>query len=437
VWGVAYRSIGAWDEAHRHLPIALEIRTRRLGEKDPATLQTMHAQLALGIFLEFDRPSNPEGRAALQQMAAEVLERRERVLGPEHPDTLTSLEILGTLMGTFGRVDEVEPILRRCLEARNRVLGPEHRDTLDSMAHLALLYLRLGRLAEAEPLLVDSLETRTRVLGGNHPDTLVSIGNLFQLYEMQGRHEEALPLRRESMALARDVLGDQHPYMPGLRMGLGSLCVILGHHEEAASVYEEDVRERRGSVSGAAPTAGEVFDVYWRVSPSRSARTPGGTRTAFLVLATSYDMIGRRADALALYLELLEHMPDEPGDERAGPFALFTVAWVLTRDHPEVNDPARAVDFARRAVDHAEARGTSRNLHMILDTLALALHQAGATADAIETERRAIASIPKIAPRPWDARTDETVRASYEARLRTYEASMAGQVPRPTEGPSP
>ena len=146
-------------------------------------------------------------------------------------------------------------------------------------------------------------------------------------------------------------------------------------------------------------------------------------------LATSYDMIGRPADALALYRELLEHPPYEAGDRHAGPFSLFRVAWVHTRDHPEVHDPARAVEFARRAVDRVRAKDRSRNLHMFLDTLALALHQTGATAEAIETERRAIARIPEIVPRPWDARTDEIVRAGYEARLREYEASLAGQAP--------
>ena len=144
-------------------------------------------------------------------------------------------------------------------------------------------------------------------------------------------------------------------------------------------------------------------------------------------LATSYDMIGRRADALALYRKLLQRLPKEVGDQRAGPFALFAVAWVHTRDHPDVNDPARAVDFARRAVD--KARADSENLHMFLDTLALGLHQTGATAEAIETERRAIACIPNTEARAWTPRTDETIRARYEARLRSYGASMEGQAP--------
>jgi tetratricopeptide (TPR) repeat protein/tRNA A-37 threonylcarbamoyl transferase component Bud32 len=417
VIGVAYRTIGAWDEAGRHLPLALEIRTRRLGEEDPATLESMQERLALAMFAG---GMSVDERVA---MARRIAERRERVLGRDHPDTLTSMEVLGTITGSFGGLAEAEPIIERNLEARRRVLGEKHRDTLTSLAHLALLRLRQGRLADAEPLLVQSLEARTRALGEDDPDTLTSMGNLKALYELQGRYDEALSLRRRSVTIGEQVLGDRHPYTPSMRLGLGSLYMILRRYEDAASLYEHDVRERRrvgglASAGGVAPTADEVVEVYW----GRGNRD-GPTRTALRNLATAYDMIGRRADALALYRTLLEHVPDDAGDERAGPFDLFMAAWVLTREHPEVNDPARAVDLARRSVDEAPAE--SRSLHMYLDTLALALHQAGATAGAAATERRAIASIPSILPRPDDARTDETVRALYGTHLHAYEASMA------------
>jgi tetratricopeptide (TPR) repeat protein len=435
VIGVAYRTIGAWGKAKRHLSIALEIRTRLLGEENPATLLSMREQLVLTMLAG---GPTPEERIA---MARKILKLRERVLGPDDPDTLTSMEMLGSITGTFGGLAEADRIIAKNLEARRRVLGPEHRDTLESMAHLALLRLRQGRLTEAEPLLVESLETRTRVLGENDPDTLVAIGNLCALYEAQDRYEDSLPLRRRSVAIAESVLGGRHPYTPGLFLGLGSVCFILGHHEEAASVYEDDVRKRlrlldMNSAGDDVPSAGELFEVYWRVHREALwAMTAGTTRTAMRNLATSYDMIGRRADALALYLELLRHLPEDPDDERAGPFALSTVAWVLTRDHPEVNDPERALEFARSAV--AKATDGSRNLHIYLDALALALYQTGARAEAIETERRAIESIPDIEPRPGNAETDEIVRARYEERLRAYEASMAGQTPHPAERSSP
>jgi hypothetical protein len=61
------------------------------------------------------------------------------------------------------------------LELRKKVLGPEHPDTLTSMANLALTYSSQGRWAEAEQLEAQVLELRKKVLGPEHPDTLMSM----------------------------------------------------------------------------------------------------------------------------------------------------------------------------------------------------------------------------------------------------------------------
>jgi Tetratricopeptide repeat len=68
------------------------------------------------------------------------------------------------------------------LEMTKRVLGHEHPDTLTSMGNLASTYWNQGRWTEAEELNVQELETRKRVLGYEHPDTLTSIGNLASTY---------------------------------------------------------------------------------------------------------------------------------------------------------------------------------------------------------------------------------------------------------------
>ena len=60
----------------------------------------------------------------------------------------------------------------QALAARERVLGPDHPDTLHSRNNLALAYQEAGRLDEAIPLLEQTLAARERVLGPDHPDTL-------------------------------------------------------------------------------------------------------------------------------------------------------------------------------------------------------------------------------------------------------------------------
>ena len=64
------------------------------------------------------------------------------------------------------------------METRKRVLGEEHPDTLTSIGNLALTYRNQGRWKEAEQLEVQVLEMTKRVLGEEHPSTLTSMANL-------------------------------------------------------------------------------------------------------------------------------------------------------------------------------------------------------------------------------------------------------------------
>jgi hypothetical protein len=90
------------------------------------------------------------------------------------------------------------------VEARIRVLGEDHPGTLTSMNNLANTYWDQGRLKEAEQLGVQVLEARNRVLGKDHPDTLQSVNNL-AAYQSQGRLKEA------GIGSGRVGLGSKHP----------------------------------------------------------------------------------------------------------------------------------------------------------------------------------------------------------------------------------
>jgi len=71
-----------------------------------------------------------------------------------------------------------EPLFRRALEGFERVLGPEHPDTLASVNNPAALLDSKGDYPGAEPLCRRALEGRERILGPEHPDTLMSVNNL-------------------------------------------------------------------------------------------------------------------------------------------------------------------------------------------------------------------------------------------------------------------
>ena len=69
----------------------------------------------------------------------------------------------------------------------SRVLGLEHPSTLTSMAHFASIYRNEGRWKEAEELELQVMETSSRVLGLEHPNTLTSVASLALTFWYQGR----------------------------------------------------------------------------------------------------------------------------------------------------------------------------------------------------------------------------------------------------------
>ena len=91
------------------------------------------------------------------------------------------------------------------------VLGPEHPDTLTSTDNLALTYRDQGRWAEAEKLQVQVMETCKRVLGPEHPDTLLSMWALSHTLEKLCRHGEALSMLQACVQLQNQRLGPSHP----------------------------------------------------------------------------------------------------------------------------------------------------------------------------------------------------------------------------------
>ncbi|KAF1813825.1 hypothetical protein P152DRAFT_394012, partial [Eremomyces bilateralis CBS 781.70] len=76
------------------------------------------------------------------------------------------------------RWKEAEELEVQVMEASKRVLGAEHPHTLTSMNNLASTYWNQGRWKEAEELEAQMMDTSKRVLGAEHPGTLTSMDNL-------------------------------------------------------------------------------------------------------------------------------------------------------------------------------------------------------------------------------------------------------------------
>jgi tetratricopeptide (TPR) repeat protein len=112
-------------------------------------------------------------------------------LGKEHPETLTSVNNLASVLQNQGKYEEPETMNRRALEGREKALGKEHPDMLMSVYCLAYLYHQQKRYDTASELYQRACE-RKKVLGEEHPDTLTSMNNLTFTWKSLGRDHDAL-----------------------------------------------------------------------------------------------------------------------------------------------------------------------------------------------------------------------------------------------------
>ena len=163
----------------------------------------------------------------------QTLAARERVLGPDHPDTLASRNNLANAYQEAGRAEEAIGLHEQTLAARERVLGPDHSDTLSSRNNLANAYRSAGRGDEAIGLHEQTLAARERVLGPDHPDTLTSRNNLAAVYVDADRLDEAIGLHELNLAACERVLGPDHPYTLTSRNNLANANRAAGHTDEA------------------------------------------------------------------------------------------------------------------------------------------------------------------------------------------------------------
>ncbi|PYH28818.1 uncharacterized protein BO87DRAFT_401923 [Aspergillus neoniger CBS 115656] len=196
-------SDGRWKEAEELQVQVLQLHKRVLGPEHPDTLGSMN-----NVALIYRN----QGRwKKAQELGVQVIKLCKRVLGPEHPDTLSSMNNVALIYGNQGQWKEAEELQVQLLELRERVLGPEHPDTLSSMNNLASIYRNKGRWKKAQELGVQVMKLCKRVLGPQNPDTLSSMNNLASIYGNQGRWKEAEDLQVQLLELRERVLGPEHP----------------------------------------------------------------------------------------------------------------------------------------------------------------------------------------------------------------------------------
>ncbi|KAJ6452195.1 P-loop containing nucleoside triphosphate hydrolase protein [Mycena sanguinolenta] len=232
---------GCWKDAEALQVVVMEKRKRVLGEEHPSTLTSM-ANLAATY-----RSQGHWKDAEVLEVV--VMEKRKQVLGEEHPHTLNTMGNLAVTYQNQGRWKDAEVLEVVVMENRKRALGEEHPHTLTSMANLASTYWNQGHWKDAEALQVMVLEKRKHVLGEEHPNTLTSMANLAATYRNQGRWKDAEALDMVVMETRKQVLGGEHPDTLTSMANLADTYSMQGRLKDAEAL-EVVVMEKRKHVLG-------------------------------------------------------------------------------------------------------------------------------------------------------------------------------------------
>jgi len=360
------RDLGLLEAAVGPQTGALELRQRDLGDEDPETLTSMNEMGRL--LMARGRPDEAE------RCFRDALDGRRRILGEDHRDTLTSVNNMGFLLQTKGKLAEAEACLREAVEKMRRTLGDDHVDTLSSITNLGALLLEQGKPRDAEPYYREAMEGRRRILGDDHPLTLLSINNMSYLLQQLGDLDGAEAYRREALEGRRRVLGNDHPETLTSINNMGFLLQLRGMLDEAEPYFREALEGRR------------------RVLGEDHERTLTSINNLGVLLLE----LGRPDDAEPYYRRAMEGRLRVLGEDHPHTLISINNTGYLLRARGELADAEpyfrRALDGRRRVrgPDHPETIASMNNLCVLLRQVGSLDESERLGAEAVERARTAL-----------------------------------------------
>lgn len=347
----ALRKAGRAAESVKQYRRLVTDRSRILGPDHPDTLTARND-------LAYARQNSGEHREAVREFAA-VTADRARLLGPDAPDTLVSRLGLAFAHRVAGDHKVSIELYQKAAADRARVLGPDNRDTLASRGWLATAHLVAGHHDEALALFASVCNDLRRVLGDDHPDTLAARGALADGRRQSGDWSNAL---KEFQELADDyavVMGPEHPDALDARDDLASVIGHVGRSDEAIQQYRSLVGDYT-AVRG--PGHSDTLYTRWRLADFLSRAGYHQQSVAmFEQLAEDHRRYqgGDHHDALDAR-HWLAHVRIAAGDHRRALAELQTLLAderrILGADHPTTLNTLNGLAYTRQlAGDHRAA----------------------------------------------------------------------------------
>jgi eukaryotic-like serine/threonine-protein kinase len=400
--------------------------SEKLGPDHPDTLTSMN-DLAVG----YDDAGKPDLALPLHE---ETLKLRKARLGPDHPSTLTSMNNLATGYEAVGKLDLALPLYEETLKLRKARLGPDHPHTLISMDNLAGGYEAAGKPGLAQPLYEETLKRMKAKLPPDHPDTLVSMNNLAMCYRAARKFDLALPLYEETLKLKKARLGPDHPSTLNSMVNLAGGYLAAGKPDLALPLYKELLELRKARLGPDHPytlmSMNNLGNCYWLLrrldklvplfeelvplQEKKFGRAHADTQMTVANLGVSYKDTGRVAEAIPLLEEAYTASKKHA-----------TLRWVGTElldAYAKAGEPAKAAKLIDDLL--ADARQTlpkdSPRLAGQLVQYGLALLETKGYAKAEPLLRECLAIREKTQPDAWTTFNTQSMLGGALLGLKKY-----------------
>ena len=207
---------------------------------------------------------------------------RKAHLGPEHPDTLTSMSVLAEPCSVGGRHDEAIALCQQLLESTRARLGPDHPETLACVRKLAEAYRMAARWDMSISLLEQTLEKQRRIFGPTHPETHPTMHQPALNYYMMDRRdrlEDSMDLHQKILDAEMAASDPEAEPNLWLRMTFAQACQRAGKLDRADHLLHEvlEHNQKRADSFGRQTTRRQCPRLAFSESPVARAVRRGRT----------------------------------------------------------------------------------------------------------------------------------------------------------------
>jgi tetratricopeptide (TPR) repeat protein len=168
-----------------------------------------------------------------------IFQQLLRTLGADHPAPIAAQLDLGRSLAADGQCGRAVAVLDLAATEYKRVLGPDHLETVAAVEHLAAACVQAEEGPRAIALYRRALGDRLRLQGSRHPDAIAARQRLARAYLAAGDVKAAVSESKRVVADRQRELGESHLDTIAAIGDLGTALQSAGKATQAVQMLEQ------------------------------------------------------------------------------------------------------------------------------------------------------------------------------------------------------